>query len=106
MAHARVADFHDDCIVSLSYYGRDLEEGVQTMAKNSVMKAPFLTGISRPTSMTWPEGYPFDIPLFKNGFDLSIEKPVLIISGENGTGKSTLIESIAANCGFNLSGGS
>ena len=36
----------------------------------------------------------------------SIKKPVIFFTGENGTGKSTLLEAIAVNCGFNPEGGS
>ena len=37
---------------------------------------------------------------------LRIEKPVTIFAGENGTGKSTLLEAIAVCMGFNAEGGS
>jgi predicted ATPase len=66
--------------------------------------APFLKRISLPVGKG--SGYPYDLPIFKKGFELQFTSPVTIIAGENGTGKSTLIESIAAHCGFNLSGGS
>ena len=32
---------------------------------------------------------------------VSFEKPISFFVGENGIGKSTLIEAIAVNCGFN-----
>ncbi|MBE6996346.1 MAG: ABC transporter ATP-binding protein [Ruminococcaceae bacterium] len=53
--------------------------------------------------------YPFNIPAvrFLRGTDnLPIEKPVTFFVGENGTGKSTLIEAIAIAMGFNSEGGS
>lgn len=37
---------------------------------------------------------------------LNLEKPVTFFVGENGTGKSTLIEAIAVAMGFNGEGGS
>ena len=37
---------------------------------------------------------------------VSFEKPISFFVGENGIGKSTLIEAIAVNCGFNAEGGS
>ena len=37
---------------------------------------------------------------------LTFEKPITFFSGENGTGKSTLLEAIAVNWGFNPEGGS
>ena len=42
----------------------------------------------------------------ENGQPLSFQKPVTILVGENGTGKSTLIEGIAVAYGFNPEGGS
>lgn len=56
-----------------------------------------------------PDYYPFNIPavqyLSKAG-NLPLEKPVTFFVGENGTGKSTLIEAIAVAMGFNGEGGS
>ena len=53
--------------------------------------------------------YPFNIPavrhLLKNG-GLEFQKPVTFFVGENGTGKSTLIEAVAVAMGFNAEGGS
>lgn len=43
--------------------------------------------------------YPFNIPLFKKFNELEFKTPVTIFVGENGTGKSTLIEGIAATVG-------
>lgn len=40
--------------------------------------------------------YPFSIPLFKSFGSIEFKSPVTIFVGENGTGKSTLIEGIAA----------
>jgi predicted ATPase len=52
-----------------------------------------------------PLEYPFNLDIFKDGLNLSFSKNVSFFVGENGTGKSTLIEAIAEQCGFNLSGG-
>lgn len=49
--------------------------------------------------------YPFCIPLFAKGFELTFRNPVTIIVGENGTGKSTLLEGIAALAGYDDAGG-
>lgn len=43
--------------------------------------------------------YPFNIPLFNNFDELKLTTPVTIFVGENGTGKSTLLEGIAAGAG-------
>lgn len=53
--------------------------------------------------------YPFNIPAVRHlekMDNLTIEKPVTFFVGENGTGKSTLIEAIAVAMGFNGEGGS
>lgn len=51
-------------------------------------------------------GYPFTLPLIRNnGFDFRFEKSVTIVVGENGTGKSTILEAIARNAEFNDAGG-
>lgn len=49
--------------------------------------------------------YPFCLPLFRDEFDLGFDSPVTIIVGENGVGKSTLIEGIAVLAGFDEGGG-
>lgn len=49
--------------------------------------------------------YPFCLPIFKSGFEQIFDSPVTIIVGENGVGKSTLLEGIAALAGFDEAGG-
>lgn len=50
--------------------------------------------------------YPFNLSVVRNLSSLSFKNPVTFIVGENGTGKSTLLEAIALNYGFNAEGGS
>ncbi|WP_317450934.1 AAA family ATPase [Alkalibacillus aidingensis] len=49
--------------------------------------------------------YPFNLPLIQNFQELRFNKPVTILVGDNGTGKSTLLEAIASNIGSILIGG-
>jgi predicted ATPase len=49
--------------------------------------------------------YPFSLPFFKNVDKLNIHPAVTFFIGENGTGKSTLLEAIAVASGFNPEGG-
>jgi predicted ATPase len=49
--------------------------------------------------------YPFNIPAIASLKALEISSRVCFFVGENGTGKSTLLEAIAAHYGFGLEGG-
>ncbi len=50
--------------------------------------------------------YPFNIDCLKNFDELDITTPVTLFYGENGVGKSTLVEAIAIALGLNPEGGS
>ena len=50
--------------------------------------------------------YPFSLPAVKNLDRLPLKSKVTFFVGENGTGKSTIMEAIAVNYGFNPEGGS
>ncbi|MCC7380578.1 MAG: AAA family ATPase [Deltaproteobacteria bacterium] len=49
--------------------------------------------------------HPFNIRAFAQGVELVIDEEVTFFVGENGTGKSTLLEAIAECCGFHREGG-
>ena len=52
------------------------------------------------------QSYPLCLPLFADGhFDFTFDTPVTIMVGENGVGKSTLLEGIAVLAGFDEGGG-
>lgn len=70
------------------------------------LPAPYLKRIWLDTSrVPDPSAYPFCLPLFRPEFELTFERPITIIVGENGTGKSTLLEAIAAMAGYDDAGG-
>lgn len=50
--------------------------------------------------------YPFNLPVVNFLEKIDFHKNVTFLVGENGTGKSTLMEAIALNYGFNPEGGS
>lgn len=50
--------------------------------------------------------YPFSIPAVRELTRLDLSSPVTLLAGENGTGKSTLVEALAVAIGFNAEGGS
>jgi predicted ATPase len=70
------------------------------------LPAPYLKRIALDQRLVIkPEAYPFCLPLFKNGFSFDFKRAITIIVGENGTGKSTLLEGIAVLAGFDEAGG-
>lgn len=56
-------------------------------------------------SITNTNQYPFDLPVMKGLDKLDFHNNVTFIVGENGTGKSTLLEAVAVAYGFNPEGG-
>jgi predicted ATPase len=52
-----------------------------------------------------PAAYPFCLPFLQKDFDVGFDRAITIIVGENGTGKSTLLEGIAALAGYDEAGG-
>ncbi|MGE0749175.1 MAG: AAA family ATPase [Variibacter sp.] len=70
------------------------------------MPAPYLRRLWLDTSRVADrEAYPFCLPFLRDGFDLTFDHAITIIVGENGTGKSTLLEGIAALAGYDEAGG-
>ena len=70
------------------------------------LPAPYLKRVwLDPSRVPDARAYPFCLPLFRPDFELSFERPITIIVGENGTGKSTLLEGIAALAGYDDAGG-
>ena len=70
------------------------------------LPAPYLQAIRlRDDALPLPAHYPFDLPWLDADFALTFDSPVTVLMGENGTGKSTLVEAVAALAGFQVSGG-
>jgi predicted ATPase len=70
------------------------------------MPAPYLRRIwLDPSGITDRAAYPFCLPFLHDDFELSFDRSITIIVGENGTGKSTLLEGIAVLAGYDEAGG-
>jgi predicted ATPase len=70
------------------------------------LRAPYLKRVwLDPARVGDPSVYPFSLPVLRGGFDLSFDSAITIIVGENGTGKSTLLEAIAEISGYDQAGG-
>jgi predicted ATPase len=46
--------------------------------------------------------YPFNLPVFRDSQELSLSSPVTIFTGENGTGKSTLLKALCIRCNIHI----
>jgi len=74
-------------------------------SRDTRLPAPYLKRLWLRDDVEREDRYPFDLPWLTPGFELEFATPLTIIVGENGTGKSTLVEAIAALCGFDEAGG-
>jgi predicted ATPase len=70
------------------------------------MPAPYLRRLwLDPSRIADRKAYPFCLPFLGDDFELSLDRSITIIVGENGTGKSTLLEGIAVLAGYDEAGG-
>jgi predicted ATPase len=70
------------------------------------LPAPYLKRIWLDASLVdGTQEYPFCLPFLRNGFELEFDHAITFIVGENGTGKSTLLEGIAVLAGYDEAGG-
>ncbi|CCE00255.1 AAA family ATPase [Bradyrhizobium sp. STM 3809] len=70
------------------------------------LPAPYLKRLwLDPAKIADRAAYPFCLPFLQDEFELSFSHAITIIVGENGTGKSTLLEGIAALAGYDEAGG-
>ena len=74
--------------------------------RNIDLPAPYLRRIwLDPSRVADPAVYPFCLPFLLEEFELTFDRAITIIVGENGMGKSTLLEGIATLAGFDEAGG-
>ena len=72
---------------------------------HEVLGSPFLARATLDRSRVDLSVHPFTLPLIAE-LDVAFTTPVTFLVGENGTGKSTLLEALAWALGFNAQGGS
>lgn len=86
--------------------GSDCDEAERCCANDEVMPLYL-----REITIRWDRipdtgRYPFSIPALRDLKTISLRGHVTCFVGENGSGKSTVLEAIAYQCGFNTAGGS
>jgi len=65
---------------------------------------PYVLGLVRDQEQ-WGAGFPFELPALQTIEQLRLDAPVTLLAGDNGTGKSTLVEALAEAVGFGVEGG-
>src|SRR5687768_17222189 len=65
---------------------------------------PYLVRVYLKEHAVESDKYPFSLPIVRD-LDIEFASPVTFFVGENGTGKSTIIEALAALCRLPVSGG-
>jgi predicted ATPase len=53
----------------------------------------------------WGDGFPFDVPAVAAFEQLRLDVPITLLAGDNGSGKSTIVEAVAEAMGFAAEGG-
>src|SRR5262244_3793676 len=75
-------------------------------ARPSRLPAPYLKRLWLDASLIPDrDAYPFCLPFLRDGFELAFDRAITIVVGENGVGKSTLLEGIAVLAGYDEAGG-
>ena len=67
--------------------------------------SPFLTHVELRRERAQPDVHPFTLPILEHGLELEFTTPVTFFVGENGSGKSSVLEALAWCNGFGLHGG-
>ncbi len=72
---------------------------------NEISGSPFLTRVSMREDRVQPGVHPFTLPILAEGLSIEFTTPVTFFVGENGSGKSSVLEALAWSTGFGLHGG-
>ena len=77
------------------------------MARQTRLRAPYLQKISLLPERANRAAFPFNrLKFLTDEFEVNFDRPITLFVGENGSGKSTVLESIASLAGFHQYGGS
>jgi predicted ATPase len=67
-------------------------------------RGPYVLGMHK-VPEHWDAGFPFEVPAVEAIEGLRLDAPVTLLAGDNGSGKSTIVEAIAEAMGFAADGG-
>ncbi len=72
---------------------------------SSIVGGPFLTRVGLRADRVQSDVHPFTLPILSGGLSLEFTTPVTFLVGENGSGKSSILEALAWSVGFGSQGG-
>jgi predicted ATPase len=101
--------FHDMTLLQAPRQQRLLfDDGVQFVArKRKSTPGPYLLSLEiLRDRIPDPTRFPYNLPAVRGLSTLSFHPKVTFLVGENGSGKSTMLEAVAVACGLNPEGGS
>ena len=67
-------------------------------------RGPYVLGMRR-TELFDASGFPYEVPAVAAIEDLRLDAPITLLAGDNGSGKSTIVEAVAESMGFAAQGG-
>jgi predicted ATPase len=77
------------------------------MKRSTRLRAPYLKKVSMMPERVDRDVFPFNrLKFLIDEFEMNFDRPITIFVGENGSGKSTVLEGIASLAGFHQYGGS
>lgn len=78
----------------------------RTIVSRGITGSPFLTRVGLHADRVQAGVHPFTLPILADAFTLEFTTPVTFLVGENGSGKSSVLEALAWALGFGMHGGS
>lgn len=90
------------CLVGTIAVFLNIKEGAVDMLGERL----YIESLAFTNEKSSEDKYPYSLPAFKYLSEMTFKKRVAFFVGENGMGKSTLLEAIAVRVGFNPEGGS
>lgn len=77
----------------------------RSQARRKPGPGPYVLGLRRSDPDGWGSGHPFDVPAVRDLEGLRLDSPITLLAGENGVGKSSVVELLAEAMGFAAQGG-
>lgn len=103
---ARESGFDEHAGLDLTVYSREVHRSrdLRRAQDRRFGRGPYVLGLQRHDRI-WGTGFPFDLPAIAGIEAVRLDRPITLLAGDNGTGKSTIVEALAQAIGFGEEGG-